>query len=184
MIVNTKNCSPGCIFQIWPLFDLFWPPVASTDLWDQNSLVYVSKWKHMCMYSENCIPGGILKNYPYFDLCWPPMTFNELWGQNNISSNNHQYHVIMYAKNCSPGYIFLYWPHFDLCIDPQWPLMPYEVKITHPMILKWLIWVCPINIGFLVEKLGPWLHFSFLTSLTLWPIVTFNFLWGQDDIVN
>ena len=111
------------------------------------------------------------------------MTFNDLWCQNNISYNTLEYPVIMYAKNCSPGYIFNL-PLFDLCFDLQWPLITSEVKMTYPMILEWLIWVCSIKIRFLVEKLGPWLHFPILTWLTSWPLVTFNFLLVQNDIVN
>ena len=123
-----------------------------------------------------------LKNCPYFDICWPPVTFNDIWGQNDISYNTQEHHVILYPKNCSPGYILSNWPLFDLCLGLQWPLNPSKVKMTYPMILEWLIWVCSIKMRFLVEKLGLWLHFPFLPWLTSWPLVTSNFHWGQKYI--
>ena len=49
--IHTKNWVSGCIFQIWPLFDLQWHIVTSNDFWGQNAIAYVGRdilcWKDL-----------------------------------------------------------------------------------------------------------------------------------------
>ena len=71
MGMHAKNWVPECIFQIWPPFDLLWPPVTSDDIWGQNVIAYFDQGYHMSMCAKNWVPEGIFRfcpNWPYFDL--------------------------------------------------------------------------------------------------------------------
>ena len=79
--ITCKKCVTKCLSKLWPLFDLFLPPLTFNGLWGQNDIAYDTMGYHTEMYVKICFSKYISKFWPWFTNIWQLLASDDLKGQ-------------------------------------------------------------------------------------------------------